>query len=249
MNLNAKTVLVTGGAIGIGAAIVRAFADQGSNVVINYNRSESEAEKLAQELRKKKIHVLTVKADVSKEEDIENLFQSALNEFRTIDVLVNNAGYSLGEDFLSGSRQIWLDQFTNNFLSVVSCSQKFVALNKDKKEKKIINISSIYGFSSVGAEGFMQYCASKAAVNDFTQNLAKFVSPILVNAVAPGYVWTPQWYSTDQQSKKDFEEKLVIKRFIKPEEIAEGVVFLAQSEAITGVILPIDGGQTLISRE
>jgi NAD(P)-dependent dehydrogenase (short-subunit alcohol dehydrogenase family) len=234
MDLKNKVVLVTGGAIGIGEAIVREFAKNGSTVVVNYNRSKKEAEKLVVELEADGVSALAVKADVSNEEEIGSLFDQVVQKFGSVDVLINNAGYSTGEDFLKGTRKLWLDQLTNNFLSVVSCSQKFLEINKGKTDKKIINISSIYGFGGVGDSGFMQYCASKAAVNNFTENLAKFSGPVLVNAIAPGYVWTPQWYEISKEEKDKFGENLVIKRFIEPNEIADGVIFLAKNDAITG---------------
>lgn len=245
MNLKGKVVIVTGGAIGIGAATVSAMAEKGAKIVINYNRSAKEAERLTQSIVAYGGKAISIKADVSNEQEIIKIFDETVKKFGTVDVLVNNAGYSIGEDFLKGSRKLWLDQYENNFLSSVATSRQFLKINKGQLGKKIINVSSIYGFGGVGDTGYLQYSASKGALNNFTQSFAKLAAPILVNAVAPGYVWTPQWEGTSEKSKKEFAKELLINRFIEPGEVSDTIVFLAESDAITGTIITVDGGQTL----
>ncbi len=245
MNLKNKVVLVTGGAIGIGEAVSRMAAEKGAKVIVNYNRSKEEGEKLVKEIIENGGEAIAVKADVSKEDEVKNLFKSAVEEFGTVDVLVNNASYSVGEDFLKSTKKFWMGQMENNFSSAVMCSQEFVRLNQGKNEKKIINISSLYGQGGEAGSDFMAYAATKGALNNFTQNLAKASAPILVNAIAPGYVYTPQWFKNSEEAKKSFEEQTLIGRFIKPEEIADAVIFMAQNDALTGSILTIDGGLSL----
>jgi 3-oxoacyl-[acyl-carrier protein] reductase len=248
MTIKGKTVLITGGAIGIGEAISREFAKQGANVIINYNRSEKEAVSLVKELTKNyEIKAISIKADLSDSKEVENLFKLAAKQFSSIDILINNAGYSLGHDFLTSERGLWLKQYENNFLSSVECSQHFLSL-ENKGLRKIINISSIFGFDDKSDPEFMQYSASKAALNSFTKNLAKKFAPnVLVNAIAPGYVLTPQWETKSEQIKKDCMNETLIKRFIKPGEVSDAALFLAKNDAMTGTILLIDGGLALKS--
>jgi len=139
-----------------------------------------------------------------------------------------------------------LDQFNNNFFGTVLCSKEASRIMKQKGRGKIINTASIRGLGQTGREGIMAYSAAKAAVINFTKTLAKELAPnITVNAVAPGFVITPNYAQTPEKVKKEFIDGTLIKRWIKPDEIAEAYLFLATSDVITGQIIIVDGGFTL----
>ena len=128
-------------------------------------------------------------------------------------------------------------------MSVVFTCTEFLRSVESKELRKIINISSLYGFDSMGNPDLPQYSAMKAAVSNYTCTLAKKLSPsVLVNAIAPGYTWTPSWHEVPQERLSRLQEKTHIKRFITAEEIAQSVVSVLQNDAITGEIIRIDGG-------
>jgi NAD(P)-dependent dehydrogenase (short-subunit alcohol dehydrogenase family) len=245
MELKNKVAIVTGSSSGIGEAIALELAQIGCKVVVNCRNSEKEAERIVTEIRDNGGEAIFIKADVSKKEEVEKLFSKTIEKFGAVDILINNASKQGGSDFLTTDNNEWLEHFNNDFLSAVMCSQEFVKL-KTKTLRKIVNISSLYGFGEFSCSSFMPYSAAKAALNNFTQNLAKLVAPdVLVNTVAPGYTLTPHWNSLSEDVIKSCVKSTLIKRMIKPEEIADAVKFLIENDAITGQTVMIDGGLSL----
>src|SRR3989344_4592428 len=128
-------------------------------------------------------------------------------------------------------------------MSSVYTTNEFLMIKSGSGIRKIINISSIYGLLESGKSTFLQYSAAKAAMNSLTKTLAKRVSPrVLVNAVSPGYTWTPAWSGTSNEEKKRYESRTLINRFVDPSEVAQVVVMLAENDSITGQIIVVDGG-------
>lgn len=126
---------------------------------------------------------------------------------------------------------------------MVRVTNEFLNIPCPDSIRKIVNISSIYGIPSLGNPEGPQYSAAKAAVNSFTYNLAKKLAPgVLVNAVAPGYTWTPPWKGTSKEEIKKYESASKIGRYIQPSEIATMVVELLRNDAVTGEIIRVDGG-------
>jgi len=161
--------------------------------------------------------------------------------YKVLDALVNNAGEYADGKF--DNLDVWEGQIKNIFMSQVYMSNAFVKKGRSKNIRKIINISSVYGIPEMGNPDAPHYSAAKAAVVSLTMNLAKKYGPgILVNAIAPGYVWTPPWKNTSKEELKACEDLVKIGRFIKPEEIATMVVELLNNDAITGEVIRIDGG-------
>lgn len=246
INLNGKSVIVTGGASGIGLATVQAFADKGSKVVIaDFNEQGGQA--LEKKLKEQGKDVFFVKVDVSDEQSVENMIAETVRAFGRVDVLVNNAGF--------GNMKSSHERTYEDYLRIVAVNQGGVFLGSKHAIKEmlktgggsIINTASILGF--VAQEGALPYNAAKGAVNIMTKSLAvEYASQnIRVNAVAPGFVESG---AVNKEALGDFYDGLVAKhpigRLGKPEEIAHAIVFLAENEFITGTTIMVDGGYTAI---
>ena len=243
MNLKNKIAIVTGARQGIGKGIVLALAKEGCNVVVS-DIIEEDCKKVVEEIEKLGVQGLTVKCDVSKKEDVDNLIKKTIEKFRQIDILVNNAGIYPFIPFMDMKESDWDKVMDINLKSVFLCSQ---AVAKEMKNGgKIVDISSIASF--VGFEGLVHYCASKGGVNAMIRALALELAlkKINVNAVAPGAINTPGAASSEEQTKQTITA-IPLARMGTPEDIANAVVFLASEKAdyITGQIIVVDGGWTL----
>ncbi len=242
MEFNDKTILVTGGSSGIGEAIALEFARAGAKMIfINYRKSADKAAKVVEKLAAL-TQASAYQGDLSDKMAVENMFSEIKKSHDTIDILVNNAGESIPGDI--ADYNLWDYQFKNNFFSAVYTTNEFLKFTeKQKSQRKIINITSMYGLFEMGDTDFIHYSAAKAALNSYTFNLArKLGNKVLVNAVAPGWTITPAWDGTPEDAFKHCEELMTIKRFITAEEVAQLVVAIAKNDAITGEIYKIDGG-------
>lgn len=239
-----KTVLVTGSSRGIGNAIIRLFAKNGYNVIINYLHSKEEAFKLQTEIESLyNVKTLVIKADVSNEEDVKNMLKESLEAFSSIDILVNNAGISIDstlEDKTVDSFKRILDV---NLIGTFLMCKYFGADMFNKKSGSIINISSNCGIDSYYPYG-MDYDASKAGVINLTHNFAIQYAPyIRVNSIAPGWVNTEMNKELDGEYIEEECSKILLNRFAEPNEIAETVYFVANSTYINDSIIKVDGGK------
>ena len=237
-----KTVIVTGGSRGIGAAIVKELAKEKYNVVLNYNNSEEAAKQIQKELEEQNIKIEIFKADVSKRENVKELVKFALDKFNNIDVLINNAGIDQIKPFMDISDEDWNKIMQVNMNSVFYCSQEVLDNMIHNKKGCIINISSIWGITGASCE--VHYSASKAAIDGLTKALAKEMGPsnIRVNSIAPGIIETEM---NKDLSKEDLEEilnQIPLGRIAKPEEIAKSIKWLIEDEYVTGQVISVDGG-------
>lgn len=247
--MNKKTVLVTGSSIGLGASIIKKFASNNYNVIINYNTHEKEAKKLQEEIIKNyNIECLCIKCDISNEKEIQNMHNQIKNKFGTINVLVNNAAISIDSLFEDKTKENFMKILDINLVSPFLLS-KLIGQDMYNNNKNgncsIINISSTNGIDSY-YEYSLDYDASKSALINLTHNLANHFSPhIRVNCVCPGWINTPMNKELDELYIKKEEEKILLKRFAEPEEIANLVYFLTTNEAsyINDSIIKIDGGR------
>jgi 3-oxoacyl-[acyl-carrier protein] reductase len=140
---------------------------------------------------------------------------------------------------------IWGYEYKNILLSAMRTSGEFVAMPSPHL-RKIINITSIYGNLATGDPEYLQYSAFKAALANVTSTLSKSAAPqILVNAVAPGYTETPAWAGASNESKEACARATLIGRFVRPEEVAHAVIFIAENDALAGQVLTLDGGTSL----
>lgn len=244
MNLKDKVVLVTGGSSGIGKATAIAFAKEGSSVIINFKSDSKGAQEVLKECSKYSKNNILIQADVSDKDGVSEMFLKIKEQFSHLDVLINNAGTFDEKDYPT-NLEAFENIYKNNFLSCVIVTKYTLDL---MKEGKIINISSIHGRLGHGRPTAIAYSAFKAALESYTKNLAKEIAPkILVNAVAPGRVVTPQWGNPDAKEQKELGQVHLIKRMIQPEEIAESIVFLAKNDVICGEVLTVDGGMSLVT--
>lgn len=240
-----KIALVTGSSRGIGKAIVTDFAEKGYNVIINYRKEENEANKLKEELENKyNIEALTIKADVSNENEVKNMIQQIINKFGKIDVLVNNAGIAIDKEFEDRTVEDWQITLNTNLIAPFLVS-KYVGNEMLKNKKgKIINISSTNGINAFFPTS-IDYDASKAALINLTHNLAiQFAPDINVNCVAPGWVNTDMNKELPKELIEEETSKIYKRRFAEPSEIAKIVTFLASDDAdfINDEVIKVDGG-------
>ncbi len=245
MNLAGKVVLITGSSSGIGKATAVRFAEEGSRLVVNYRVNRKGAEETRDELHKKGASCLLVQADVSNPKDVEMLFQSALDHFGSVDVLINNA--AIGTDkvpFMDASFEDMAEMIHTDLIGPMLCAQKAVRIMEKQGAGKILNTSSIRGWEHGGRA--IVYSAAKAGINSLTRTLAKQVAPkIQVNAVAPGFVKTRSYDNMSREMIEFFIGQTYLKRWVTEEEIADAFVFLAKNDALTGQVIYVDGGFTL----
>lgn len=240
-----KSVLVTGGARGIGAAVCVALAQQGYAVAINYNQSKDKAESLAKVIVESyEVPALTVKADVSDYQQVCDMVDFVNKSFGGIDVLVNNAGIAQQKLFTDISCDDWKSMMATNLDGVFYCSKEVLKGMISKKQGVIVNISSMWG--QVGASCEVHYSAAKAGVIGLTKALAKEVGPsnVRVNCIAPGVITTDMvsYFSTEDMNA--LKEETPLQKLGTPKNIADAVSFLVSSKAdfITGQVFGVNGG-------
>ena len=241
-----KNVLITGGSGGIGSALCRAFAKEGCNVAVHCNSKTDYAETLANELREKyKINAFAVQADVADRESVNVMFDKISNNFKSLDVLVNNAGIAQQKLFTDLTQEDWKRMISVNLDGVFNCTQEAVKRYMLPAHSGVIlNISSMWG--QVGASCEVHYSAAKAGVIGFTKALAKELglSGIRVNCIAPGVVMTNMMKGFDEQTIAELKEETPLNELGSPSDIADATVFLCSDRAkfITGQILGVNGG-------
>ncbi len=237
-----KVVVVTGGSRGIGAQIVKTLANENYKVILNYNNSKEQAEKIQQELLEQGNEIEIIKADVSKREETEKLIQFAINKFNKIDVLINNAGISQEGLFTDVTEEEWQKIINTNLNSVFYCNQQALKYMIQEQQGCIINISSIWG--ETGASCEVAYSTTKAAINGMTKALAKEVGPsnIRVNAIAPGIIDTDMNRNLTNEELEQIKEQIPLNKIGKALDIAKCVKWLIEDEYTTGQIISINGG-------
>ena len=247
--LNNKKVLITGGSRGIGKAIVEKFAEEGAHVLFTYKSNMAYALDIVDLLSAKGYHVLTVKADVSIEEDCKALLKHVQDTLGGLDILVNNAGITRDTLML----RMTLDQFDQvmdtNLRGVWMLTQAMLKPLLKSEKGKIINISSVSGI--LGNAGQTNYSAAKAGVIGFTKALARELGGrnINVNAIAPGFTKTEMTDQLPEEILNQAIQQIPLKRIGDVKDIAFAALFLAsyQSDYITGQTLVVDGGMVMPS--
>lgn len=237
-----KTIIVTGGSRGIGAEIVKVLASENYNVILNYNKSEEKAIKIQKELQEQGKTVEIFKADVSKREEVKKLIQFTLEKFKTIDVLINNAGIAQAKIFTDITDEDWNTMIQTNLTSVFYCTQEVLPTMIHNKKGSIINISSIWGM--VGGACEVHYSASKAGIDGLTKGLAKELGPsnIRVNSIAPGATDTDMNKGTTKEEWQEVINETPLQKIGKPIDIARCVSWLVEDEFTTGQVISINGG-------
>ncbi len=240
-----KVAIITGSSRGIGKAIAIKFAENGYNIVINYNNSKAKAETLKKSIESKyKVKTIAVKADVCIENEIINLIETTIKTFGRIDVLVNNAGIYNTKELFDKTSEDFEIMFKTNLLSMFLTTKYASPYMLKNGKGKIVNVSSnnsFQCFDPVTAD----YDVSKAGVNILTRCMAVELAPAInVNAVAPGWIRTDQCKDLPKEFLQEEANNILIKRIGEPNDVAELVYFLCSDKAdyITGEIYRIDGG-------
>ena len=242
---NNRTVLVTGGARGIGKAVVEKFASEGYQIAINYNSSETRAKELLDTLTKQGVSAMIIKANISNEDEVKNMVSAVVEKFGKIDVLINNSAVCYDSLFQDKTREQFIRTMEVNVLGTFMVSRIVGDIMYNNKYGKIINLSSTNGINTYFPM-CIDYDASKAAINSLTHNLATQFAPfVTVNAVAPGFIATEsEIEGMDEEFIALETEKVMVKRAGLPEDVANLVYFLASSEGdfINNQVIKIDGG-------
>lgn len=241
-NLQGKVAIVTGGSRGIGSTIAIELARKGANVVINYNSSKEFAESVVEEIGQLGGNAIMCKADVSKLEEAQILVDETINQFGKVDILVNNAGITRDRTFRKLSPEEWYDVINVNLNSIFHTTTAVIDHMLEQKYGRIINISSIIG--QAGGFGQTNYSASKSGIIGFTKSLALETAKngITVNAICPGYIETAMSGEIPVQVMDQILSKIPMKRLGTTNEVADAVIFLANSSYITGQSINVNGG-------
>ena len=242
-----KTVLITGAAKGIGKAIALELARNKYNIVINYLSSKDEALELQRKIIDEyKVKCLAIKTDVSKENEVDEMVKQIEKELAGVDILINNAAIDMSNLFNKKTADEFRKTLDVNVVGAYNCASRVYKYMNDNKFGRIINISSTNGINTYYPMSF-DYDASKAALISLTHNLAMQFAPYInVNAIAPGFIGTDsELNGYDEDFLKQEQEKILVKRYGKPEEVAHLVKFLISKEAdyINNSVIRIDGGQ------
>jgi 3-oxoacyl-[acyl-carrier protein] reductase len=247
-SLDGRVAVVTGGARGIGRAIVNQFASLGASVVIAdvlLDVAQQSAEEISSSTGKK---VIATSVNVTDGKSAADLVDFTLKEFGKVDILVNNAGITRDTLILRMDEADWDAVLNVNLKGVFNCSKAVVRPMMKQRYGRIVNISSVSG--QAGQAGQTNYSASKAGVIGFTKALAREVASrqITVNAIAPGYIPTALTNELPDDLKQAILAATPAGRMGKPEEVAAAVAFLASEEAayINGQVLAVDGGMAMM---
>lgn len=242
MRLKNKVALITGGGSGIGEATVLKFSEEGAKVVIN-DVNKDNANKLAEKLKAKGCEALVCIADVCKKNDVEKMIKQIIDKFGRLDILVNNAGINRDSFAKKMSEEQWDKVIDVNLKGTFLCAQAALITMMEQKSGKIINTASI---GALGNLGQANYSASKAGVIGLTKTLALEGARynINVNCVSPGATNTAMTAGMPPEITQKIKEKIPLRRFAEPNDIAEMHLFLASEESsyITGQVIFVDGG-------
>lgn len=241
-------VLITGASRGIGAACARRFAQAGWNVGINYYHSRQQALKLEEELKGLGVGTAVLQGDVSQSTQAAALVEAAEREFGALDALVCNAGVAGVQALLTDlTDEQWRWTAGTNLDGVVYTIRAAVPGMVRRQKGSIVTVSSMWGLTGGSCEA--AYSAVKAGVIGLTRAMAKELGPshIRVNCVAPGVIDTDMNAHLTPEDMKALADETPLGRIGRPEDVAEGVYFLASSASdfITGQVLPVDGGMVI----
>ena len=242
-----KTVLVTGASRGIGKEVALKYAENGYDVVINYVSSKTDVKALENEFKEKGVDSLIIKADVSKQEEVQELVDKAIEKFGKIDVLVNNAGITKDNLLMRMSEEEFDKVIEINLKGTYLVTKAVTKYMMKKRSGSIINLSSVVGVA--GNAGQCNYSASKAGIIGFTKSIAKELASrnIRANAVAPGFIETDMTNVLSDTVKETIHNQIPLKRMGNAKEVAELIYFLGseKSSYITGQVINIEGGMVM----
>lgn len=241
--LEGKTAIVTGAARGIGRAIALRFAQEGANVAFTDLKLDENTESLAKEIEALGVKAKAYASDASNFEETEKVVNSIVEEFGTVDALVNNAGITMDTLLMRMTEQQWDTVINVNLKSVFNFTKAAQRIMLKKRSGSIVNLSSVVGVH--GNAGQANYSASKAGIIGFTKSIAQELGSrnIRCNAVAPGFIITEMTAKLSDEQRQAWEEFIPMKRGGTPEEVANVCLFLASdlSSYISGQVISICG--------
>lgn len=242
--LDNKTALVTGASRGIGKGIAMAMAEAGANVAFTYRSSEEAAKELEKELSNHGIKAKGYQSDAADFAAAEGLVNSVIEEFGSLDILINNAGITKDNLLMRMNEEMWDDVMRVNLKSCFNTVKAATRQLMKQRGGSIINITSVVGIK--GNAGQSNYAASKAGIIGFTKSVALELGSrgIRCNAIAPGFIQTEMTEALDQKMVDEWKNAIPLKRGGTPEDVANACVFLASdmSSYISGQVLQVDGG-------
>ena len=245
MNLENKSAIVTGGSLGIGAAVALKLAECGANVAINFRKHKEEAEEIVNRINTMGVKGLLVQADISNFDAAGRMITTVKQEFGGIDILVNNAGINWDGVIWKMTEEQWDNVVNINLKGYFNYIRSVSPIFREQKSGKIVNITSINGMR--GKFGQSNYAASKAGIIGLTKTVARELGKygINVNAIAPGLIETDMMKNADENVREAAIADIVLKRIGQPEEVANVAAFLSSDLArhITGEVIKVDGGQ------
>jgi len=240
--LEGKIAVVTGGSRGIGAAIAKELGREGATVVVNYNGSHKRAQEVVEEIQAMGSTAIALQADISKAEHTKVFIDEVLEKFGRIDILINNAGINRDRTFNKMSFEEWHEVINTNLSSIFNTCKVAVPAMLEQKYGRIINISSVIG--QAGGFGQTNYASAKAGMIGFTKSLALETARkgITVNAICPGFIGTDMVNDMPVNVQETIIAQIPMKKLGEPSEVARGVIFICESEYMTGQCLNLNGG-------
>ncbi|MHB8204723.1 MAG: 3-oxoacyl-ACP reductase family protein [Desulfomonilaceae bacterium] len=250
MRLAGRAAVVTGSSRGVGRNIALAYAKEGADVLVNYTSSEGPALELVDHIKGLGRKSVAVKADVAVKAEVENMMNTAKQEFGRLDIVVNNAGFTRPAMLMKMTEEQWdavVDAHLKGpFLCVQAASKYF----QEQQYGKVINVSSVAGL--VGTVGQVNYSAAKGGVLSFTKSVARELARynVCANVISLGIVETDmtEKIRKDEKLKEIYMNRILMKRFGTADDISPAFVFLASTESdyVTGQVLCVDGGYGMI---
>ena len=242
--LEGKNILITGGSRGIGKSIVEVLFNNGANVGFTFSSSQSAANEIAKNLNSSSQKCIAYKSDASKLDQCENLVESFLNDFETIDVLINNAGITKDNLLMRMSEDDFDKVMEVNLKSVFNMTKACQRVFLKNRKGSIINMSSVVGVK--GNAGQSNYAASKAGIIGFSKSIAQELGSrsIRCNVIAPGFIKTEMTDNLSDSLIESWTENIPLKRPGESNDVANLCLFLASdlSSYITGQVINVDGG-------
>ena len=241
-----KIAVVTGGSKGIGAVIAKELGKEGATVVFNYNKNHKLALAVVEEIEAMGSSAIALHADVSKAESAKSLVDAALEKFGKVDILVNNAGITRDRTFSKMSFDEWHNVIDTNLSSLFYTCKVALPSMLEQKYGRIINISSVIG--QAGGFGQTNYASAKAGMIGFTKSLALETARkgVTVNAICPGFIGTEMVHEMPVHVQESIIAQIPMKKLGEPIVVAKGVIYLCESEYMTGHCLNLNGGLLMV---